>query len=278
MYQCEVCDKVFEKSTSLRSHKRVHTSYKPKPTILCCSLLTGEVVDIHQLNNHEASNIKKRKQCLSCGKIHFKPKFCSSSCAAQYSNKGKTRSSKKTKVGNCCICGTGMTMNIRASSSFSKCSSCKHNAKEIQNISGPYTKIFLNTCYKTNQPFFAPTYKKYHPKLKSPRDKYVDKCKFNFALTDYPEWFDLNLIKMYGMYSTPGSRSGVRNLNGVSRDHLLSINDGWNQNVPPEMLSHPANCCLVRHRDNQSKNSKSVITYNELILMIEEFKLTYLNV
>ena len=121
MYTCEVCDKVFEKSTSLRSHKRVHTGYQPKPTIFCCSILTGEVVDIYQLNKHEASYIKKRKQCPTCGKNHCKPKFCSSSCAAQYNNKDKTRSSEKTKLGNCCICGKEITMNIRASSNFSKC-------------------------------------------------------------------------------------------------------------------------------------------------------------
>ena len=111
------------------------------------------------------------------------------------------------------------------------------------------------------------------------RDKkeYTYSCQFRFGISSYPEWFSdaSSLIGEYGWYSTPGSRNGETNLNGISRDHLFSITDGWLNGVPPKLIRHPANCKLLPHKENQSKNKKSKITLEELYQRIEEFDRMY---
>lgn len=101
---------------------------------------------------------------------------------------------------------------------------------------------------------------------------YRHECDFKFKIEDYPEYFDLSLIEKYGRYSP---RNKGNNLNGISKDHLLSINDGFKNKIDPKIISHPANCILRRHKENQSKGFKSFITLNELLKRIEEFNLKY---
>ena len=79
------------------------------------------------------------------------------------------------------------------------------------------------------------------------------------------------------MYSTPGSRRGKLNLNGVSRDHMLSVTEGWLNNVDIKLIRHPANCNLILHRDNQKKNIKSSISIDELHNRIKSFEELYPN-
>ena len=98
--------------------------------------------------------------------------------------------------------------------------------------------------------------------------KYRQLCEFKFTLNDYPNKFDFDLIKKYGWYSATNRGD---NINGISRDHLYSIKDGFVNNIKPEIISHPANCELILHRDNQKKKSKSKITLNELMNKIKEF-------
>ena len=46
---------------------------------------------------------------------------------------------------------------------------------------------------------------------------------------------------------------------------MLSINYGWTHNIPPEIISHPANCEIILQTKNASKSKKSSITVEELI-------------
>jgi len=57
----------------------------------------------------------------------------------------------------------------------------------------------------------------------------------------------------------------------VSRDHMLSVKEGFELGIDPKLLSHPANCELMVHNDNISKNKKSSITLEELLERIENF-------
>jgi hypothetical protein len=88
----------------------------------------------------------------------------------------------------------------------------------------------------------------------------------------FPEKFNLKLINEFGWYSTPGSkRNGTLNINGVSRDHLYSITDGFKNKVSPEIIRHPSNCELLLHKNNQIKNVKSKITLEELLFNIDQW-------
>jgi hypothetical protein len=139
-------------------------------------------------------------------------------------------------------------------------------------IEGPFTRVFACVCALSGRKFFHPTWRKFHPDLVSSRDQYAVSCRFRFNVYDYPEHFDLSLIERYGWYCCPGgNKRGTKNLNGVSRDHLLSIAAGWKLGADPKIMSHPANCRLVRHRDNQVKMTKSVITLDELLHKIKNW-------
>jgi len=100
----------------------------------------------------------------------------------------------------------------------------------------------------------------------SRKKQYRFECRFKFNVYDFPEKFDLNLILKYGWYS---AKNHGDNMNGISRDHMYSINDGFKNNIPSHMISHPANCKLLPHSDNLLKMTKSSITIDELLERIK---------
>ena len=65
------------------------------------------------------------------------------------------------------------------------------------------------------------------------------------------------------------------NLDGVSRDHMFSVREGFEKGIDPKIISHPANCRLMIHNENISKNKKSFITIEELLDRIEKFEQKY---
>lgn len=95
---------------------------------------------------------------------------------------------------------------------------------------------------------------------------------FNFALNAYPDAFDFDLVEEFGWYS-PSNRGG--NLGGVSRDHLLSVMDGFTQRINPSILSHPANCALKTQQDNFAKRQKSDLDLNQLLVRIQTWNVKY---
>jgi len=104
--------------------------------------------------------------------------------------------------------------------------------------------------------------------IRSEFRNYQADCQFRFALKDYPERFNFSLIEQHGWY-TAANRGG--NLDGVSRDHMFSITDGFALRVDPELMRHPANCELVTQRNNSSKKGKSSISLDELKARIDRW-------
>ena len=102
--------------------------------------------------------------------------------------------------------------------------------------------------------------------------KYRLDSNFNFNLSDYPDEFDFSLIEKYGWYSPTNKKN---NLNGVSRDHMFSVREGFEMGIGAHLISHPANCQLMIHRENISKNKKSIISIDELLKRIENFEEKY---
>lgn len=101
---------------------------------------------------------------------------------------------------------------------------------------------------------------------------YKRKCSFKFNLSDYKNEFDFNLIKKYGWYK---AKNRGNNLKGISRDHMLSIKEGFLNNIPTELIAHPANCKLIKQTENSSKYSKSSINIDELIKRINKWNTKY---
>lgn len=211
--------------------------------------------------------------CLNCGKETTNPKFCSKSCAACYNNKRRTRTNEsKQKISEL------MKNKPFIKNQFGSFIPKKYSLKDKESIiAGPYTKVFMCTCKYSAQKFYSTTPKQVHPDLASSKKEYTYSCQFRFGISKYPKWFSgaAQLIETYGWYSTPGSRKGITNVSGISRDHLYSITDGWKNNIPPNIIRHPANCELIPHKENQSKHKKSKISIEELMHRIKEFTQLY---
>ncbi len=243
--------------------------------------------------------IKKAQPCKNCGNPTKNEFFCSKSCSASFTNVGKIKTENtKNKISKK-LKGKPIAENTKNKISFTmrarsatnkvdrknkivkdKPIKVKKIIKEKINVSekvGPFSKVYRNVCKKTGLVFYSKTYRKYHPKVYNDRQHYRYLCKFTFPISHFSDWFDINLIKEYGWYSTPGSRRGKRNLNGVSRDHKISIDYGFTHNIDPEIISHPANCSLVLHTQNQVKNTKCSITLEDLLANIKTFEIIYPN-
>lgn len=103
-------------------------------------------------------------------------------------------------------------------------------------------------------------------------ERYRQMCEFKFNVYDYPHEYNFKLIEKYGWYK---AKNNGNNLDGVSRDHKYSVSEGFIHNISPYLLSHPANCELILHRENSSKKDKCSITLKELKKLVEIWENKY---
>lgn len=206
-------------------------------------------------NKKELEYLKSPKYCKECKEILSFDKrkncFCSTSCSASNTNKNRS-----------------VTWGNKISESLQKYFDTE--VKPKQNL-----KICLNCSnkFKKNKSFCSIKCKReYERNNMDDFKRYRLDCNFNFNLSNYPEEFDFELIEQYGWYSPSNKKN---NLTGVSRDHIFSIKDGFEMNIDPKIISHPANCQLLIHSKNISKHRKSSITLDKLIIKIENFNLKY---
>ena len=210
--------------------------------------------------------------CKNCGKainktLSDKKKFCNCSCSAQYNNKKRKHTEEtKKKISDKIIAlnknkkksdniiksviknGKKHTIRIRPEISIRKCRFCNENKPILKH------KIICKNCA-------TKYYKIYRPL-----------CEFDFNIYNYKNEFDFTLIKQYGWYSPTNKNN---NLNGVSKDHVFSVKDGFINNINPEIIKHPANCRLIKHSDNNKKSYTSLITLNELLEKIKYWNQKY---
>jgi hypothetical protein len=101
---------------------------------------------------------------------------------------------------------------------------------------------------------------------------YKADCEFKFNLADFPNEYDFSIIDTYGWYK-PTNRGN--NLGGVSRDHKISVRYGFDNNIASGIISHPANCQLMRQQDNSVKYTNCSMTLDELIEKISYWEERY---
>lgn len=61
------------------------------------------------------------------------------------------------------------------------------------------------------------------------------------------------------------------NTGGMTMDHRLSIKYGYDNNIPANILAHPANCEFLSREENSSKNKRCSVTYKSLLAEIEQW-------
>jgi len=215
-------------------------------------------------------NPKNIKYCKRCGKILKKgqTKYCSNKCSAIYNSpkwKGRKLSEEtKRKIG----IGVKNSKYVKSLTLKTYSFVCQYCGKTFEVACKKKRKFCSRECTGKGQ-----------IRITLPDDgsfkKYFLDCHFNFNVYKYPDEFDLNLLEKYGWYKTRRKDDPTQNLNGISRDHMLSIKEGFENNIPPEIINHPANCKLMRHRHNNRKNTESSISLSELKERIKKWDEKY---
>ena len=232
--------------------------------------------------------------CLKCKKNleKYQKKFCSISCQNLFYNEKRKLDriqDYNQSPNQCQNCQKNLPYDKRNNKYCSRSCSAKVNNKIPNRKHGPskssksnrlwYSKVDFITCKITGRVYCnrnsKGNYRKKSPYIKTKKEKYYNEAAFKFNVYNYPNEFDLDLLLKFGWYSTPGSRNGIKNSKGISRDHTVSIQEGFEKGYDPKILSHPANCRLVQHKDNSKKWKRSDMSYAELKQKIKNWNKRY---
>ena len=210
-------------------------------------------------------------KCENCNCKHDKSygsgRFCSSKCARGFSTKNKREEinkkvSKKLKGQ---IIPEDVKKKMRENSS--KYWTGKNRSEETKKKISIGNKKHsgekkIKECKKCKEEKLIAIFGNLCDNCKGDFRVYKELCSFKFNVYNYPDYFDLSLIDKFGWYSASNTKKP--NLNGISRDHEISISEGFRLNIDPKIISHVANCKLLQHTINQRKNTKCSLTLNEL--------------
>ena len=257
-YKCIECNKIFGSIMSLTGHKRMHGSSNGTITLTMCScIFTKKVMPVQYLQKYQ----KTLKQCKQCGET-FKPWgkdaiYCGHSCSASTVNSLRGPRTEATK--------------LKIAKSIEKHNALNPRKKKIE-IVGKFSKIYICNCKHCASKFISRIKKQYcelHRLLYSSSSK--SGYKFTFNVYHYPDLFDIDLLDRTGWFS-PGGRAGKWNINGLSRDHKVSVTEAIKNGYDPFYITHPLNCELMLHSDNNKKKTKSSISYGELIEIVNLYE------
>lgn len=211
-------------------------------------------------------------KCKECGIKTTNPKFCSRSCSASHGNKNRVYAQAKSI--KCKVCGVKTTnpkfCSRSCSATYNNIGKVRNKVVKRKNYTRKYKEKYCKGCNK----LFKGKHKQYCRACKSKYYKlYRPSCEFKFNPEDYCDWFDCAKIQKHGKYS-PSNKGN--NLKGVSRDHMVSVKYGFENNISSDIIKHPANCNLMEHGENISKHTDCSITIDELLLRIKKFNKLYL--
>ena len=140
------------------------------------------------------------------------------------------------------------------------------NIKEHYNINYTDFGMFIKNCLGMKILSCKEAVNNYNKKvgiaLTEPKKIYQSKCGFKFNPYSMPEIPGYDKLLELGMYHPN------RNPNGVCRDHIVSVEFGWRNNIDPNIISSPYNCQFITNAENISKNASSWMTIEELVSRI----------
>jgi hypothetical protein len=216
-----------------------------------------KLIETNEKNRKDKENeyLENPIKCLNCNlNLDYKSrknKFCSNSCSATYTNKNKDYSnvseSLKRKFKN------GESWGSVVQTQYRDCVNCGRKFSKNRKYCSKHCQI----RDRKNCDYYQ---------------VYRRLCDFKFNLNDYKDEFDFSLIEKHGWYSPSNKKN---NLGGISRDHMISVREGFESGILPYYISHPANCRLMIHNDNISKNKKSTISIDDLLERIKIFEIQY---
>lgn len=243
------------KSTSEKLSKAAKLNASPiKEYDLVCEVC-GKHYKLDISENRYNKGKYKKTCCDVCAKkltaLHTDKEIKNSKLRKKYNIEGRNENKEFTLI--CQYCGK----EFKSKKKNTKY--CSHSCVR----KGKYTKAISEKIKYISSDY---------DKIKILKSVYVKECSFKFALSDYKNEFDFNLVIENGWYSAANKGN---NLNGISRDHIFSVMNGFNELIDPYLISHPANCRLIVHTDNISKGCHSLYSYDELVKNVEDWNKKY---
>ena len=237
----------------------------------------------------------KTSNCQSCSATFtVKPgtygKFCSLSCSSSYNNKHivEKRTLKYNLAPSLCFQCQKSFSYAQRNNKFCSSSCSAKTTNKLTKKRGPtpvekfpYCKIKFIFCEHTKQWYSNKnpngTTRKTSPYTKTLKEKYYRDARFKFNVYQYPTEFNLDLIDTHGWYTCPGKKrkNKIKNILGVSRDHIMSVSYGFKHNIDPAIISHPTNCRIILHTENKKKHNKCDITLDQLLQKIDNWNKKY---
>ena len=214
-------------------------------------------------------------------------KFCSLSCSSAFNSKkrGIANIQKYNESPTLCKCCGSQLPFTKRHSKFCSRSCAGKITNSVNRKRGPtatekfpFSTIKFILCEHANKRYsnrnVDGSIRRCSPYIKTLKEQYYIDSRFKFNVYNYPNDFDLELIKLHGWYTCPGKKRKheVKNVNGVSREHMISVGFGFTNNIDPKIISHPANCRLMLHSENKIKHTNCCMTINELIVKIDEWE------
>lgn len=268
MYKCTICDKEFDNVRKFNGHKSAH---RTNHIIYCSCILTRVEMKSCDLLKYQS----KLRPCENCGtlfkKIQSGKSFCSRSCATSITNQKRGNRSDETKKK---ISESLYRTNKRIKNEkvMNKQYTTKFSSYQHTKPIGPYSKLYKCACKHCGVINISRQRKKYCFKC---NDHYGapnrTRYKFTFNVYNYPDIFDLKLLNQIGWYSPGGKKKGW-NPEGLARDHKISVNDAILNSYDPFYITHPLNCQLITQIENNAKKAQSVITYEYLKEIVDEYE------
>jgi hypothetical protein len=210
--------------------------------------------------------LKNPKRCKYCEKeISFEKRkntYCNSSCMASYTNKlkkGKEHNFSDVGINNILL---SIKKRYNVDEYYVNPKKCI-NCDNVLTFQKKFQKYCNWNCKK-----------EYYSKNSEYYNIYHFLTNFKFHINTFKDEFDFTLIEKNGWYK---AKNHGDNVDGVSRDHKISVKDGFRRLINPLILAHPSNCELVKNRHNQSKSDKCSLTLEDLLFKIKEFDNKYGN-
>jgi len=223
--------------------------------IVCKKEYSAKGIFTHYDRNH-GSNETQQKYSSGHNKSYTDKKYIKRLTEGQRKRFEKTLGKYKDYSVNCAKCKTTIVVNERETQFPSKekyfCSLSCANSRNRDN------------AFKEKMRSKDTDRSDWH--------QYKLDARFRFNLSDFSDEFDFALVEQYGWY---GATNRTNNLNGVSRDHMISVRYGFDNSIDPSIISHPANCKLMRHRDNKRKHTNISMSKEELIEKIRMWDIKY---
>jgi hypothetical protein len=179
--------------------------------------------------------------------------FCSATCYKV----NQQQKAKTTKLASCLNCHITLTKKTSYKFCNQSCAARYNNNKRDTDVRVKQRASLKTTLATRGQ---ARTQEK---------DIYKAACAFKFKIYDYPE------ISGYQMLVEKGIWNSMTNKDGVVRDHIISKEFGWRNQISPEIISHPANCQFISHIDNTKKGANCDLRLEDLLIRIKIWEATH---